>query len=363
MKRTGALVAVVIAAACAGQGCWPVRLADEEFRDAVPLKDDLEVKIGAQDAEPTQQAALVSPAAALDPHVDPSCADTLCQQVEGGEPSYVDGAVYELVRDAKWHVNGGLEVMLGWVELIVETPYADETTDGYVWGPWAESLSRIAFRFTMSKESAGHFSMVLEGRNINASAAEPWTPVVTGTLEAGSEPHASKGTIALDYTAIHAIDTSYPTPESGRVVYDFDVRELPFYVNATFEDVAVDDAGGPAIDAEYDYIREDDGMAGELQFDVDADLWPADAPDGLYEKLYVDAQWTGDGEGKGGADATGGTLGTADAGASELALDECWAGQPCLFYQTYAVYQAIGTEALPDAIYEQCGSEESCPSF
>jgi hypothetical protein len=363
MRRTGAFVVIAIGAACAAQGCWAWPVADEEYRNAVPMKEDLEVRIGSSDAALTDPAGLVPISGALDPYVDPSCAGELCQETVDGEPYYVDGDVYELVRDAKWHVNGGLEVMLGWVELIVDTPYAQELSDGYVWGPWAESLARIEFRFTMTKEGAGEFSMVLEGRNVNAPDTDPWTPVVTGDLESGSEPHASKGTIVLDYAAIHAIDTSYPAPEAGRVIYDFDVRELPFYVNATFEGVAVGDADGPAIDAEYGYTREDDGMAGRLEFDVDADLWPADAPDGLYETLFVDARWTADGEGEGGADALGGTLGTPDGGASELALDECWAGQACLFYQTYAVYQAIGTEALPDAIWEQCGSESFCPAF
>lgn len=363
MKREGALLGFAVAAAVAGQGCWPWSLADEEYRNAVPRRDDLEVRIGSDDADLTDPAGIVPIAGELDPWVDPECAGELCQETVDGEPYYVDGAVYELVRDAKWHVNGGLEVMLGWVELILDTPYAEETADGYVWGPWAESLSRIEFRFRMSKEGAGDFSMLLEGRNINASATDPWTPVVTGDLEAGTEPHASQGTIILDYTAIHAIDTSYPTPEAGRVIYDFDVRELPFYVNATFEGVALGDAGGPAIDAEYAYTREDDGMAGRLEFDVDADLWPADAPDGVYETLYVDARWTADGEGEGAADALGGTLGTEGAGASELSLDECWAGSACLFYQTFAVYQAIGTESLPDAIWEQCGAESLCPEF
>jgi hypothetical protein len=363
MKRTRALIAVAAAAACAGQGCWPFGLAEEEYRDAVPRKDDLQVRIGENDAQLTDPEAQVSGARSLDPYVEPSCADTLCQQVDDGEPSYVDGQVYELVRSAKWNVNGGLEVILGWVDEILELPYSEESAAGYVWGPWAESLSRIEFRFTMAKESAGHFSMALEGRNVNAPETDPWTAVVTGELEAGDAPHASKGTIALDYTAIHAIDTSYPTPEAGRVIYEFDVRELPFSVTATFEGVALYDADGPAIDAQYDYMREDDGMAGQLTFDVDADLWPADAPDGLYESLFVDARWSSDGMGEGGADAVSGSLDGADGGVDELALDECWAAQPCLFYQTYAVYRAIYAGDTPDAEYEQCGAESSCPVF
>jgi hypothetical protein len=163
----------------------------------------------------------------------------------------------------------------------------------------------------------------------------------------------------LDYTAVHAIDSAHPTPEAGRVTYVFDVREYPFSVDATFEGFEALD--GQAIDAEYGYTRFDDGMAGELVFELDADVWPEDGPDDLLETLSVTSQWTSEGEGRGEASATGGTLDGDGSIVDELSLEECWAAQPCLFYQTYAEYSAEYSDDTPDSVFDECGAVSHCP--
>jgi hypothetical protein len=213
----------------------------------------------------------------------------------------------------------------------------------------------------MDKESAGVFTFELDGKNVNATDAEPWTPLVWGDLEAGDEPHASTGTIVLDYAAVHAIDTAYPTPESGVITYDFDVRDYPYYVDATFAGFAAPD--GQIVDALYSYVRYDDGMSGELLFDIDADVWPEDAPDGLYESLSITSQWNADGEGLGYAGATGGSLDADGSLVDELSLDECWAAQDCLFYQTWAEYRAHYSDMTPDTVFDECGLSTHCPIF
>jgi len=360
MKRYGVFLAGAMMAAIAAQACWPWDVADEEFRNAVPEKDDLMVKIGGDDAELTSAVGLLSVNGALDPWVEGECADELCQEEIDGEPYYVDGEVYELTRSAKWYINGGLEVTLGWIGAILIQPYTEKTEGGYMWGPWAESLSRIQFQFLMTKESAGVFTIELDGKNVNASVEDPWTPIGWGDLETGDEPHASMGTIVLDYTAVHAIDTAHPTPEAGRITYEFDVREYPFYVDASFEGFEAPD--GQVIDAEYGYTRFDDGMAGELLFELDADVWPEDDPDGLLETLFVTSQWTAEGEGQGEANATGGTLDGEGSIVDELSLEECWAAQSCLFYQTWAEYRAQYSDDTPDSVFDECGFISYCPT-
>lgn len=361
MKTSAALPAVGLFVAVAAQACWPWQVADEEFRNAIPKKEDLMVRIGGDDADLTEPAGLVSVNGALDPYVEDGCAEDLCQEESGGEWFYVDGEVYQLTRAAKWYVNGGLEVTLGWIDAILDQPYTERTEDGYMWGPWAESLSRIQFQFVMEKESAGAFTFELDGKNVNAEAGEPWAPIVWGDVDASDEPHASTGTIVIDYSAVHAIDTAYPTPDAGRIVYDFDVREHPFIVEASFEGFATPD--GQVIDALYAYTRYDEGMAGELLFTLDADVWPEDGPDGLLETLAVESRWTAEGEGEGDASATGGTLDVEGSLVDELSLEECWAAQDCLFYETFAEYRAGYSDDTPDTVVEECGSASHCPLF
>ena len=45
----------------------------------------------------------------------------------------------------------------------------------------------------------------------------------------------------------------------------------------------------------------------------------------------------------------------------ELSLDECWAAQPCLFYQTYAEYRAEYSDDTPDSVFDECGVLSHCP--
>jgi hypothetical protein len=359
MKRKSVAFAGALLLGLAAQACWPWQVADEEYRDAVPQEEDLTVQIGSDDADLTDPSGALAVAGALDPYVEEWCADELCQEDVGGEPYYVDGEVYQATRSAKWYINGGLVVTLGWIDAILVQPYTEKTADGYMWGPWAESLSRIQFQFLMNKESAGVFSFELDGKNVNAGDGDPWTPVVWGDLETGDEPHASMGSIVLDYTAVHAIDTAYPTPEAGRLTYDFDVREYPFWVDATFEGFAAPD--GQVIDALYSYTRYDEGMSGELQFELDADVWPEDAPDGLLEDLVVTSRWNADGEGQGEASATGGTMDADGSLVDELTLEECWAPQSCLFYQTWAEYRASYSDMTPDSVFDECGLSSYCP--
>lgn len=363
MKKHGVLMMVAATLAVAAPACWPMEweTADQEFKDAVPEKDDVMVKIGSDDAELTSASGLLSVNAALDPWVNEECAAELCQEEIDGEPFYVDGEVYEATRSAKWYINGGLEVTLGWIAAILAQPYTEEIADGYVWGPWAESLSRIKFEFSMIKEGEDAFTFELRGKNVNAGEADPWTPVVWGNLAASGEPHASMGNIVIDYTAVHTVDTAHPTPEAGRITYAFDVRELPYTVTASFEGFEAE--AGQVIDAEYAYTRYDDGMAGALTFELDADVWPEDGGDGLYEELLVTSRWTAEGEGQGEASAIGGTLDTDGSLVDELSLDECWAAQDCLFYQTFADHQAHYSDDTPDTTFDECGFLSRCPVF
>jgi hypothetical protein len=350
--RNFALLFVCAAVTASSAGCWPWDIyADDEFRQALPRQEDLAVRIGEQDLDDgtSQQAE-------LDPYAD---CDECCVEEIGGEEWYVSGDIYEVTRTAKWYVNGGLVATFAWIDAILEYPFTEETEDGYLWGPWRESLSRIEFRFAMDKTGAGEFSFRLEGRNINAAADDPWVVVVDGDVIAGSQPHRGAGTIVFDYDAIHEVDTSHPTPQSGLITYDFDVREYPYLVDVSIVDFEPYD--GEVVDAVYHYERLSEGMAGRLSFEAEEDVWPEGEPDGVAETLEVVSRWTSTGEGKAEASVAGGSL--AGDNVESFGLSECWAGSGGLYYQTYRFAEVTFEDETPDFSEVECGDVSHCPDI
>lgn len=355
-NKTAILVA---AAAIAAQACFPLDYADEEFTDAIPEEEDLVVRIGSDDSDTVSPSGLISVDGQLDPYVEDYCSDSLCIEDDGAEEWYVDGDIYQMTRDAKYWVNGGLVVTMGWVWAIVTAPNPEETSTGYIWGPWQESLSRIEFRFVMDKVSSGDFTFQLEGRNINDDTGD-WATVVDGAIVAGDSPHSSAGTVIIDYDVIHDIDVSHPTPDTGRIIYDFDVRDYPYTVDATFENF--NPWEDRVVEGTYHYVRQSSGMAGSLGFTLEDDFWPEDALDGVTETLQVMSEWTSSGKGRGRAEIYGGSLDLEEDEVDEVTLDECWANSDCLFYSTYASavvdYDGGGAATVPG-----CGDILSCPVF
>ncbi len=353
------IVALVSASLIGGLygGCWPIDYADEEFREAIPKEEDLVVRIGQEDGDTVQTASIMPPLAALDPYAD--CDECCIEEIEG-EQYYVDGEIYQMTRDAKYYVNGGLVVTMGWVSAIVNSPDPEETDLGYIWGPWQESLSRIEFRFVMDKTSAGHFSFRLEGKNIN-DTTDNWQTVVDGDVTTTDEPYASMGTIVLDYDKVHEIDTSHPTPDTGRIIYDFDVRDYPYTVDATFQDFQTWE--GDVINAVYSYKRFDVGMAGQFSFEMQADIWPEDAPDGEIETVMIESAWVSTGQGQGEASISGGTMDLSDSVVDSVSLDECWADSDGLFYATYESNSVEYNDGTGEVSTIGCGAITTCPSI
>jgi hypothetical protein len=351
MRNFSVLLACVAVAATAA-GCWPWDIyADEEFKQALPRQEDLVVRIGEQDLDDgtSQQAE-------LDPYAD---CDECCVEEIGGEQWYVSGEIYEITRAAKWYINGGLVATFAWINAILEYPFTEETADGYLWGPWRESLSRIEFRFAMDKTAAGEFSFRLEGRNINAPADDPWVVVVEGDVVTGSQPHRGAGTIVFDYGAIHSVDVSHPTPDAGVITYDFDVREYPCLVDVTI--AGFEPWDGEIVNAVYQYRRLSEGMAGELGFEAEADVWPEEDPDGVSETLEVLSRWTATGEGRAGAQVSGGSL--AGENVASFTLSECWADSAGLYYQTYRAMEIGFEDDTPPVSEVGCGLISHCPNI
>jgi hypothetical protein len=344
---------VAAAVALMTSGCWPPPYAEEEYLESLPNSDDLIVKIGAQDVDDgtAQEAELVP----VDPYADcPEC----CIVDDGGEDWFVDGEVYQMTKSAKRNVNGSLVTMFAWINAIVEYPYSDETDLGYIWGPWQESLSRIRFRFAMDKVGPQEFEFRLEGQNINETA-DVWTPVLFGSSTAGETPHHPLGSVVVDFDAVHAIDVSDPSPETGVVTYEYDVRDFPYVVDVTFDHFAAED--DLTLDAKYAYRRLDEGLAGSFSFTAFADVWPEEQPDGVLESFEVESAWGTTGEGTGTAELEAGSL--DEENLAGLTLSECWADAAGLYYATYQHQEIEFLDDTPAVSEILCGEQSNCPSL
>jgi hypothetical protein len=350
---TQKLIAGLIAVSMAvfAVGCWPPEYAEDEYLEALPNSDDLVVKIGAQDVvDGTAQDAELVP---IDPYADcPEC----CIVEDGGEEWFVDGEVYQMTKSAKRYVNGSLVTVFTWIYAIVAYPYSEETELGYIWGPWQESLSRIRFRFAMDKIGPDEFEFRLEGQNINETA-DVWTPVLYGKSTAGDTPHHPVGELTVDFDAIHAIDVSDPSPETGVITYEYDVRDFPYIVDVDFDHFAAED--DLTLDASYSYRRLDSDMAGYFSFTAVADVWPEDGPDGVPESFEVESEWDSTGEGVGMAELAAGSL--AEDNVVEYVLNECWADADGLYYATYEQYEIDYLDETPSVSEVTCGSASHCP--
>jgi len=344
---------IFAAAAVLGTGCWPPEYADQEYLEALPDSDDLVVKIGSQDVVDgtAQDAELVPP----DPYADcPEC----CVVEDGGEDWFVDGEVYQMTKDAKRNVNGSLVTIFAWINALVEYPYSEETELGYIWGPWQESLSRIRFRFAMDKVGPHDFEFRLEGQNINETA-DVWTPVLYGSSTEGDTPHHPIGSVTVDFDAVHGIDISDPSPDTGIVTFDYDVTDYPYVVDVTFDHFYLDD--DVTLDASYAYRRLDAGLAGSFAFTAYADVWPEEQPDGVLEYFEVESEWDTNGEGIGTAELEAGSL--VEDNVAAYTLDECWADAAGLYYATYQRHEVSFVDDTPDVAEVLCGSESHCPDL
>ena len=341
-------------------GCQP--LADDAFREALPEEEDLAIKMGKQD---TASGALSS--ALLDVYA--SC-EECCIAGEGDAATYVSGDLYKSTRAAIRSVNGGLGVVFGWIRLITAFHYSSRTSESFTWGPWNETdsdpLSRLSFRFVMTKEADGEFAFKLEAKNVNAGDGA-WESLAWGTVSEGDAPHRGAGTLDLDFDRLHQMDSAHPSRLYGKVHYDFDVRRAsptatdPNTVAATFTDFYEKAAWGadPApVDATYKYWRYA-ALAGRFEYRATADVaGPEGRPDGLDESLSAEARWTTTGEGRAKAVAESQSV----PGITAYQVDECWADQAGLFYETWRRDTATPASGAP-WVKTACGAEASCPTF
>jgi hypothetical protein len=212
----------------------------------------------------------------------------------------------------------------------------------------------------MDKEGENEFTFRLEGRNINETA-DKWSDIVVGEVLSTGTPHAVAGTLRIDYSAIHAIDSAHSVPYSGTISYTYDVTKFPYSVDCEFE--AFEYEPGRFLDATYSYRRLDENMSGELTFDMVADVWPEEEPDGQDETLVVESKWNANGKGRAQAVMSGGTLELEGSVVERGIIEECWADSAGLFYSTYQTGTIEYSDGTPAETLPGCGEPEHCPEI
>lgn len=235
------------------------------------------------------------------------------------------GELYLLTWRVSAWVNAHAAGLLGTLRAIVELPPTSGSGDVRVWGPSQPGgLDPASWRLTLEREDASRVSIRLEGRSRNASAGDPWIPVIFGHSTPESGAGRSAGSLTLDFDA-HA---SFNPGElrRGRILLGWDTRHSPRTVTVDW-DGFVDERGLRTPDAGYTYEEADD-RSGKFRFVTWTNIHEGDTERPGLEHVSVVSSWRGTGAGQSTARITGDEI-VADlqqVGLSEEAVTvvECW---------------------------------------
>jgi len=138
-----ALVMPVALAACGKDDC-------EDFRDGVPLHEDVTLAFPGGEATTTTAAVTAADGTTV-----------ARSSLLGAESEF-----YKMTRDITKGVNAGTVAVLTLVMTITDYPPTTVAMDMAVWGPYTQPLSQNTWRLTVNRDPAvrGHFSYVFEAK-------------------------------------------------------------------------------------------------------------------------------------------------------------------------------------------------------
>jgi len=316
------LVAIVgLVAAPLFSGCWQPEYADQEYIDAVPTAETLQVKLPATD---TSKMMLYN-----------------AQLAE----------FYVMTHKTTYDINEGIAHILMWVNEILKYPVTSRDGDTYTWGPWRNSgLDPMEQKFTMGKgKEPDTFDFVFWGRPKNSTSEADWKPWIDGDVLKGSEPHHGIGSLVLHFTNAHELDPVLH-PEVGQFQVEFDTINDPHDV--AIELVAFQGPQDSApVNGAYRYHEHAD-LSGDFSFTAEGNVIDESA---AIERLAIRTRWIPTGEGLAEASVSGGDVDLQ--GFSGVHITECWDTN---YLRSYYHDEIEGTEwhINPDE-----GDVATCPSF
>jgi hypothetical protein len=252
----------------------------------------------------------------------------------GGKPQTLGqtAGMYELTRGIAIVVNGGVAIILGTLEAIVDNPSTTHTATTAEWGPYTPALSPVTWKLDVQQVGAQDYTYALRGKPKAADDSQYQT-VLAGSSHVVSEVVGS-GDFTLDFDIAHALD---PTSLArGQITVHYDNTGDPRVVDVSFK--AFDDGKGgtPPDGAMYHYAEHAD-TSGNLAFAAYDDF----DHDGTKEMVTLTSRWLASGQGRSDGTATGGSL------LVTANVEECWDAS---FLETY----------YSDSVHGSQGDASSC---
>jgi hypothetical protein len=280
------LTLVLTLAACGGDPA-------DEFRDAVPTRDQLAMNVPQSAQSQTQSGEIGSTTAAL-----------LGQKA----------SLYLLTYKVSHEVNGSIWVGLNIIESIVQHPPTSIENGVATWGPHTPPLEPLTWMLKVTKKGPGDFLYALSARQKGDTAGE-FKVILAGASAKGYSPVFSgyKGVYTANATNLNSLDPMLH-PDTGEMVATYDTTGLKRSVKMALNDYS--ENGAPPADALYSYLDRVD-TSGEFGFISRTDL----QKNGSAEEVFaVGVAWDQTGAGRGDAAVTGGDLSFGDT----VKLTECW---------------------------------------
>ncbi len=255
------------------------------FEDSVPSKESLSIKVPSGETLGTSS-------------------DGVSRQALIGQRA----EFYTATRNATQDFNNGVGGFLAGIEHILTQPPSAQSPTHAMWGPSNDALATANYKFEIEKVAADAYVYQFSGK-LKGAPDSDYVAIVQGATHVAG-PGRSNGDFHVDIEVARRFDSN-PSAEAAITVH-FDNVNVPRRLDISFE--RSDAMGVRSMFAGYAYTENPDG-SGTFQF-----VSPKDVNnDGTEERLAIVSRWMATGQGRADIVASGGSLGTSQAGMSE-----CW---------------------------------------
>ncbi len=187
---------------------------------------------------------------------------------------------------------------------------------------WQHRLSDSQIQATITKQSDGSFTITVQGKPLGA-ADSAYVNLLTGSFTPASDgtPHAGKGTLQIDLSAISGLVPAEVS--TGQLTVQYQLDGATKTVQVTASNFQPDGAFPirPPRNASFVFTRTD-GVGGSLKFSEDVVLFCPSNPNEVSASVETVARW---------AHVNGSLVGRADSlgTGGQIATGNQWLGLTC----------------------------------
>lgn len=257
---------VVSAVSAFGNGCAVPADDAEKFREALPLQEEVALRVpgGANGASTKAQGLHIA-----------------TETPVGATARY-----YQMTRDLTGAVDFGTAVILGGVWAIVHTQPTTIEAKKAVWGPGAaNALEPAVWRFTVTEVGDAEYDYILEGQ---PKAGGAWLTVMNGHGYGPSRPEHKQGWFQWDNDTYKTLEPTRGRDE-GKTKVTFDLKQLPATINVELRPAA--EKGWADVK-----VTHDKAGAGAVEITGLADIDESKAT--KLEDVHLLSRWSSDGSGR-----------------------------------------------------------------